>query len=353
MVFAEREARAINFRAYAQVNVPAVCIAVISYLIWVCCYNAEPGQFWCWRNILLAYLVGSFRSYFYTIYLYLKFKRRRKYFSAIHAKMEAERTFWGHVARCFMRTSFSAVIMQTSNILGTFYFFGVRDEFDASTPFTPLGCVKKLFLFTIEMFCWEIWFDFGHYWGHRLAHIFKGLYEFGHKYHHENVSPDAFDGLNITFDDAMLTNWIPHMMSMFLTTTLLFGGRPFSLFEYMLLSSYKTFVEVTGHVGVDFKGHSFPMFPPLAYYTGIDIGTAAYHSLHHRYYTVNYAKRFTLWDRVFGTMKEPPVLTKRTKKENDEEIRKVFAPKKGEVLDPLERFEWGFITRYLWKDKDI
>ena len=90
------------------------------------------------------------------------------------------------------------------------------------------------------------------------------------------------------------------MCSMYLTTTLLFGGRPFSLSEYMLLSSYKTFVEVTGHVGVDFKGHSFPMFPPLAYYLGIDIGTAAYHSLHHRYYTVNYAKRFTLWDRVFG-----------------------------------------------------
>ena len=88
--------------------------------------------------------------------------------------------------------------------VGTFYFFGVRDEFDASTPFTVLGCSKKLLLFMVEMFIWEIWFDFGHYWGHRMGHYFKWLYEFGHKYHHENISPDAFDGLNITFDDAML-----------------------------------------------------------------------------------------------------------------------------------------------------
>ena len=115
------------------------------------------------------------------------------------------------------------------------------------------------------------------------------------------------------------------MMSMFITTVLLFNGRPFSLFEYHLLSSYKTFVEVTGHVGVDFKGHSFPIFPPLAYYLGIDIGTAAYHSLHHRYYTCNYAKRFTLWDKVFGTMRIPPVLKKKdTKKDIERKLRETF-----------------------------
>jgi len=328
--FSERLARVINPRAYLQVNVPAVSIAICSYLIWITFYNDEPGKFWCWQNILLAYLVGCFRSYFYTFYLYVKFEKRRKYFEEIHKKMEAERTFIGHVMNCMMRLQFSATIMQTCNILGTFYFFGVRDEFDESMPFTVYGCAKKMLIFMIEMFIWEIWFDFGHYWGHRMGHYFKWLYEFGHKYHHENISPDAFDGLNITFDDAMLTNWVPHMMSMFLTTTLIFGGRPFSLFEYFLLSSYKTFVEVTGHVGVDFKGHSFPMFPPLAYYLGIDIGTAAYHSLHHRYYTVNYAKRFTLWDRVFGTMKEPPVLYRKSKKQQNEEIRKVFKDEKKE-----------------------
>merc|ERR1712228_962722 len=190
------------------------------------------------------------------------------------AKMEADRTFIGHVTMCCIRTSFSACIMQTCNILATFYFFGVRNEFDAMhLPFTPYGCMKKLGLFVIEMFIWEIFFDFGHYWGHRMGHYFKWLYDFGHSKHHENISPDAFDGLNITFDDAMLTNWIPHM---------------------------------------------FPMFPPLAYYTGIDIGTAAYHSLHHRYYTCNYAKRFTLWDRVFGTMRIPPVIKRHDDKKRIE-----------------------------------
>ena len=324
--FSSRLARVINPRAYLQVNGPAMIIAIISYLMWITFHNTDPSQFWCWQNILLAYICGTFRSYFYVFYLYFKFEKRRKYFTELHAKMEAERTFIGHVLVCCMRTSLSACIMQTCNILGTFYFFGYRDEFDdISLPFTFYGCLKKLILFTVEMFIWEIWFEFGHYWGHRMGHYFKWLYDFGHSKHHENVSPDAFDGLNITLDDAMLTNWVPHMFSMFITTKLIFGNRPFSLFEYHLLSSYKTFVEVTGHVGVDFKGHSFPMFPPLSYYLGIDIGTAAYHSLHHRYYTCNYSKRFTLWDRVFGTMKVPPVFNKKDSRKNkNKQLRDMF-----------------------------
>eukprot|EP00484_Ammonia_sp_Unknown_P016285 CAMPEP_0197058368 /NCGR_PEP_ID=MMETSP1384-20130603/106956_1 /TAXON_ID=29189 /ORGANISM="Ammonia sp." /LENGTH=219 /DNA_ID=CAMNT_0042493093 /DNA_START=363 /DNA_END=1022 /DNA_ORIENTATION=- len=217
--------------------------------------------------------------------------------------------------------------MAILNILGMFYFYGVREEFgeEYALPFTPYGCAKKLVLFTLEMFVWEIWYDFGHYWGHRMAHHYKWLYDLGHCKHHENVCPDAWDGFNITLDDAILTNWIPHMFSLFITTKLIFRGRPFSLFEYHVLESYKAFVEVTGHVGVDFKGHSFPMFPPLAYYTGIDIGTAAYHSLHHRYYTCNFTKRFTLWDRVFGTMRVPPVFSKSVdEKKKAQLIRETF-----------------------------
>lgn len=116
--FTQRFARVMNPRAYAQVNGPAVSIAVISYIIWVTFYDTAPGKFWSWQNILLAYLVGSFRSYFYVIYLYFKFDKRRKYFSELHAKMESERTFWGHVANCCMRTSCSACVMQLCNILG-------------------------------------------------------------------------------------------------------------------------------------------------------------------------------------------------------------------------------------------
>ena len=71
-------------------------------------------------------------------------------------------------------------------------------------------------------------------------------------------------GLNITFDDALLTNFIPHMFSMFIVTGVF--GSSFGMYEYNLMNSYKTFVEVTGHVGVDFKGHSFPIFPPLPHF---------------------------------------------------------------------------------------
>ena len=46
-----------------------------------------------------------------------------------------------------------------------------------------------------------------------MGHYFKWLYDFGHSKHHENISPDAFDGLNITFDDAMLTVKCMHCVS--------------------------------------------------------------------------------------------------------------------------------------------
>ena len=101
-------------------------------------------------------------------------------------------------------------------------------------------------------------------------------------------------------------------------------GSSFSLYEYNLLASYKVFVEVTGHVGSDFNGRSFPLCPYIPYYLGIDIGTAAYHSLHHKFYTVNFSKRFTLWDRVFGTMKIPPVLETGSKKEVLKKMKRIF-----------------------------
>mmetsp|Transcript_97013 Transcript_97013/g.118800 ORF Transcript_97013/g.118800 Transcript_97013/m.118800 type:complete len:351 (+) Transcript_97013:37-1089(+) len=328
--------RVFNPRAYLQVNIPAILMSFFTYILWEILSNKEWNNFFCLQNIMAIYIIATLKGYFYVIYLYIKFDKRKKYFTEIHKEMESNRTLVGHLLMCCIRTSFSATLMATLNGLGGAYFFGIRNEFTNNqyiNGITFYDIFVKLFMFIIQMFCWEIWFDFGHYWGHRFGHYCKTLYDFGHSKHHENVSPDAFDGLNITFDDALLTNWIPHMFSLFMTTCIFFPNRPFSLYEMHLLSSYKTFVEVTGHVGVDFKGHSFPIFPPLSYYTGIDIGTAAYHSLHHRYYTVNYSKRFTLWDRVFHTMMVPPVLDNaKSKKEENQELIKAFSDKRTKKM---------------------
>eukprot|EP01083_Nonionella_stella_P040895 110896_1 len=314
--------RVINPWTYIKVNGPALTIALVTYLLWTNFGDFTDGNEGVISsyNALCLYLIGSLKGYTYIIYLYWVFKDRKKYFTQIHDEQDANRSFWSHVFWCSFRSSYSAIFLEILNTFGVFYFFGVAPQFS--------------YLFILKFFCWEIWFDFGHYWGHRIAHIIKPLYEFGHIVHHESLSPDAWDGLNITLDDAFLTNFLPHMLAMTVTRFVFGCVAPFSTVEYHILGSYKTFVEVTGHVGVDFRGRSFPLVPIIPYYLGIDIGTAAYHSLHHLYHQMNFSKRFTLWDRVFGTMKIPPVLKTGSKKEILRKYRR--APKNDFAKDALK-----------------
>jgi len=292
---------------WLMINGPALLIALMTYSIWNALGDKE--NLICWQNAFLLYAIGTAKGYIYIVVLYFVFKNKRKYYTQIHQEMEDKRSFWGHVFWCSVRSSFSAIFLEIFNTFGVFYFYGVDDG--AIWYSSPLLAAV---LFIAKFFCWEVWFDFGHYWGHRGAHIFKPLFEFGHIVHHESLSPDAFDGLNITFDDAVLTNFVPHMLSHFMMTKV-FGFSTFGAAEYHVMASYKTFVEVSGHVGVDFRGRSFPLLPFIPNLLGIDIGTAAYHSLHHLYCKFNFSKRFNLWDRVFGTMMIPPVMQTGSKKE--------------------------------------
>eukprot|EP00494_Astrolonche_serrata_P011041 UN11115 len=97
-------------------------------------------------------------------------------------------------------------------------------------------------IFMVQFFVWEIWFDFCHYWAHRVAHTIPFL-KIGHGKHHESGAPDAFDTFVLSWDDMLITNMLPNILSMYITCTLLFG-RNFSMLEYHILWSYKEFVEV-------------------------------------------------------------------------------------------------------------
>eukprot|EP01084_Bolivina_argentea_P092982 167246_1 len=314
------KSRVVAPKTYCIVNGVALLIALLTYTIWTRFGNLE--QTICWKNAIVLYSIGTLKGYIYIVGLYFAFRNRKKYFTQLHREMVNDRSFYHHVFWCCLRSSFSAIFLEIFNTMGAFYFFGVDD---ANIWYT--SPILAFILFVAKFFCWEVWFDFGHYWGHRMAHIYKSLYEFGHIVHHESLSTDAFDGLNITFDDALLTNFVPHMLSLFITTQI-FGFKSFSTLEYHIMGSYKTFVEVTGHVGADFRGRSFPLFPPLPYYLGIDIGTSAYHSVHHLYNMYNFSKRFTLWDRVFGTLVIPPVMETGSRKETLKVYKPVFKGKK-------------------------
>jgi sterol desaturase/sphingolipid hydroxylase (fatty acid hydroxylase superfamily) len=75
------------------------------------------------------------------------------------------------------------------------------------------------------------------------------------------------------------------------------GGARF----FELLWAYKVWVEVAGHTGVDApRATSFPQCVWLPRALGCALRTAE-HEQHHLSPGCNFSKRFTLWDRVFGT----------------------------------------------------
>jgi sterol desaturase/sphingolipid hydroxylase (fatty acid hydroxylase superfamily) len=63
---------------------------------------------------------------------------------------------------------------------------------------------------------------------------------------------------------------------------------------------YKTMQEIAGHSGKKLKGSSFIpcIWLPRAF--GIELYSQD-HELHHKLPAWNFSKRFSLWDKVFGT----------------------------------------------------
>ena len=144
-------------------------------------------------------------------------------------------------------------------------------------------------------FIYEVIFDFFHYTTHRLLHN-KHLYKYIHKKHHKFNHPISI----ITFYqdplDLMITNSIPTILSI-----LLFGK--ISHFQFNVILIYKNFIEISGHTGkIVYPACSFSQFIWLPKMLHIELYTDD-HDLHHSLNNCNYSKRFSLWDKLFGTYK--------------------------------------------------
>ena len=97
--------------------------------------------------------------------------------------------------------------------------------------------------------------------------------------------------------DTLLTHTIPVLASLALV--------PFSPgLEISLVKSYLLFQELYGHAGVVHRGKCFGPFPWLVSGLGIEL-TSSDHQPHHIRSDVNYCKRFSLYDRAFGTWGAP------------------------------------------------
>jgi lathosterol oxidase len=156
---------------------------------------------------------------------------------------------------------------------------------------------QDIILFIPISFIFEIIFDFFHYITHRLLHS-KYIYKYLHKVHHKFNHPISIISYYQDPFDLIITNSVPTMLSLLLTKNI-------SYRQFNIILIYKTFVEISGHCGkITYPTCSFPQFIWLPKLLQIELYTED-HDLHHSLNNCNYAKRFSLWDKVFNTYKSP------------------------------------------------
>ena len=151
--------------------------------------------------------------------------------------------------------------------------------------------------FIFISFLFEIIFDFFHYWTHLLVHKNKLLYQNFHKTHHKFSNPSCITTFYQHPVDIIITNSIPLLFTLYITH--LCNIFP-SYFQYSLIMLYKSFVEISGHSGRRIKASSFTQCIWLPRFFNIHL-LVDDHDAHHSFNNCNYAKRFTLWDKCFGT----------------------------------------------------
>uniref|UniRef100_A0A6C0D7X2 Fatty acid hydroxylase domain-containing protein n=1 Tax=viral metagenome TaxID=1070528 RepID=A0A6C0D7X2_9ZZZZ len=155
--------------------------------------------------------------------------------------------------------------------------------------------ITDLVTFIPISFLFEIIFDFFHYITHSYLHTNKYLYKIIHKKHHKHFNLKSI----LTFYhhplDIIITNTIPLFITIYLMPNI-------SYFQLLIIMTYKTFIEISGHSGKKVNPGSFPQFIWLPKLFNMQLFTRN-HNLHHTNVNCNYAKRFNLWDRLFGTNK--------------------------------------------------
>lgn len=152
-----------------------------------------------------------------------------------------------------------------------------------------------LTLFIPISFLFEILFDFFHYSGHRFLHH-PLVYRYFHKIHHRFLHPTSITTYYQDPVDLLITNSLPTIFALSMIPRI-----SYLMFHWILI--YKNFIEISGHCGkICFPASSFPQFVWFPRLLGIELYTED-HDNHHSLNNCNYAKRFSLWDKVFGTYK--------------------------------------------------
>lgn len=159
-----------------------------------------------------------------------------------------------------------------------------------SAPIKTL--MNELIYFIPYSLIFEICFDLFHYLTHRLLHIIPYLYKTIHSVHHSSEELNIYTTFQHHILDILITNIFPVLI-----TTLLFQPTIFFLNIWFV---YKIIEEMFGHMNMRSRASSFTQCIWLPRLLGIELYIAD-HTMHHTVSKKNFGKRFSLWDKVFGT----------------------------------------------------
>ncbi|KAF0683619.1 Aste57867_24325 [Aphanomyces stellatus] len=185
-----------------------------------------------------------------------------------------------HIALVVVPTEMTTLVVGTSSAI--------------DTSITYKSFLEEYAYFLPKSLVLELVFDFVHYAVHYTCHQIPVLYKHVHKQHHMHLHPSPLSTYEESAIDLFLTNVVPMAIAFAV-------GPALSSHQLQLVLAYKTYVEVAGHSGLDIKGMSFPQMP-LVQCLSICIRVHD-HDLHHTHPAFNFAKRFSVWDRLFGTFK--------------------------------------------------
>ena len=155
----------------------------------------------------------------------------------------------------------------------------------------------SLVYFIPMSFFFEIVLDFFHYWFHRAMHLHHISF---HKDHHTHIHLKSILAFYFHPIDHIISIILPFIISYYIINRFYI----LSLFELSMLITYKIHIEIAGHTGHrSYPAASFPQCIWLVKTLGIEAYTED-HNIHHTNPDYNFSKRFTLWDKVFGTHKD-------------------------------------------------